>query len=151
MRGALVVAECMLAVMLLGGAALLIRSLGELQRVDTGFQAVGRLLVRVSLPQEETEARAQRSRRGDERMISIIERLATVPGVRSVGSMRDFVFTRNPDWVVTAETDRGMVESDGGLTSDYVTPGRFNTLGATMAASRDFDATDLGSHARSPW
>jgi predicted permease len=146
MRRALVVAECALALMLLAGAGLLVRSLSMLGTVDAGFRPAGALIVRVALAPQTTEEQEHRSPRGDERMLAIIDRLSALPGVRSVGSMRDVVFATNPDWVVTAETDRGMVESDGGLIGEYATPGVFAALGATMTVGREFGQTDFGGH-----
>jgi len=141
-RRALVAVECALAVMLVAGAGLLVRSLASLRAVDIGFRPTDALMVRVALPPQLTEAEEQRSRRGDGRMLGIIDRLAALPGVMSVGAMRDFVFTKNPDWVITAETDRGIVQSSGSLTSEYATPGVFAAVGATLAAGREFASTD---------
>jgi len=80
LRGALVVAEISLTLVLLAGAGLLIKSLMKLQRVDLGFDHDRLLVVPVgaSMPKyAEPQARA-----------AFFERLAgqvqTVPGVRSV-------------------------------------------------------------------
>jgi putative ABC transport system permease protein len=50
LRGALVVAETAMAVILLAGAVLLMRSLGQLQNIDLGFQPAGAITMRLALP-----------------------------------------------------------------------------------------------------
>jgi len=51
LRGALVVAEVALAVMLLIGAGLMLRSVRALQRIDLGFDPTGVLTMRLSAPE----------------------------------------------------------------------------------------------------
>jgi predicted permease len=60
MRGALVVTEIALAVLLLTGAGLLIRSFARLQHVDPGFQPDRALTFRLSLPDERYDNAAKR-------------------------------------------------------------------------------------------
>jgi putative ABC transport system permease protein len=82
MRSALVVAEMALAVILLTGSGLLIRSFIELTRVDPGFQPDGALAVRVSF-------QGELYRTGDpvrRRIVDIEERLRALPGVTAVGA-----------------------------------------------------------------
>ena len=59
MRGALVVAEMALAVMLLTGAGLLIRSFVKLASVDPGFHVEQSLTFELSLPDSRYEREAQ--------------------------------------------------------------------------------------------
>ena len=148
LRGVLVVAECALAVVLLAGAGLLVRSLLRLNEVDAGFRPAGALLVRVALPPlpQTSEAQAQSRRRGDERMMRIVERMNSVPGVRKAGAIRDFVFTKNPDWVITTE-DGSPVEGEGELTGEYVGPAFFAAVGATVVAGREFTDRDFNAPA----
>src|SRR6185503_16559709 len=76
----LVVAEIALALVLLTGACLFVRSAFEIKRIDPGFDASNLLSVRVMLPAVKYNTR--------ERVIAtyrqMIERLRAVPGVRSV-------------------------------------------------------------------
>jgi putative ABC transport system permease protein len=79
LRGALVLSEVALALMLLVGAGLLIRSFENLSRVDLGFEPAGVLTYSVTFPT---------SRFPDRTLLppvyrSILERARTLPGVRT--------------------------------------------------------------------
>jgi putative ABC transport system permease protein len=83
-RNALVIVEMALAVVLLTGAGLMLRSLWSLQRVDLGFDPSNVLTMRLSLPQaayrtpEEVVGFYQR----------LLERVRSTPGVRTAGAVR---------------------------------------------------------------
>ena len=80
LREGLVVAEVTLAVVLLAGAGLLIRSFGELMRVDPGFQPDHVLTFQVAIP----------GRYGVPERLVLLDRLyadlEAIPGVEAVGS-----------------------------------------------------------------
>jgi putative ABC transport system permease protein len=78
MRGGIVIAEVALAVMLLVGAGLLLRSFQRLIAVDPGFRADHVLTFRVSLPD-----RSYPSDTAERNFVSALEaRLRALPGVR---------------------------------------------------------------------
>jgi predicted permease len=86
-RSALVVAELAMAVMLMSGAGLLIKSLWQLQRVDPGFQAAGVLKAEFQLP----ESRYPQDRAAfpnwpaQQRFYAELQtRAAAIPGVQGV-------------------------------------------------------------------
>ena len=82
LRSALVVAEMALAVILLTGSGLLIRSFVELTRVNPGFQPEGAMAIRVTF-------QGELYRTGDpvrRRIVEIEERLRALPGVAAVGT-----------------------------------------------------------------
>ncbi|HKG95905.1 MAG TPA: ABC transporter permease, partial [Gemmatimonadaceae bacterium] len=81
LRGALVVGQMALAVVLLVGAGLLIRSLYELRRVSLGFDATGLLTFRLN-PGAKYGSAEKESQLFD----ALGERLLAVPGVVAVGS-----------------------------------------------------------------
>ena len=81
-RGALVVAEVSLAVVLLVGAGLLVRSFVSLQHVSPGFRPEHVLAMQVSLPlnsYKEPQQRAAFYRQA-------LERIGALPGVRAAGA-----------------------------------------------------------------
>ena len=80
-RGAIVVTEVALAVMLLVGAGLLLRSFQQLLSIDPGFRPDHVLTFRVALPE-----RAYPSDTADRNFVTALdERLRALPGVRQVG------------------------------------------------------------------
>jgi putative ABC transport system permease protein len=82
-RGALVVAELALAVMLLAGAGLLMRSFARLQAVDPGFRVELGLTFDLTLPDARYEADATRIAFFDQ----LLPRLRALPGVRSASAV----------------------------------------------------------------
>jgi predicted permease len=83
-RNGLVVAEMALAVVLLIGAGLMLRSLWSLQRIDLGFTPSGVLTMRVALPSSSYES--------PEQVIGfyqrLLERIRQIPGVTEAGAAR---------------------------------------------------------------
>ncbi len=83
-RNGLVVAQMALAVLLLVGAGLMLRSLWSLQAVPIGFDPTNVLTMRVALPQA--------SYASPEHVVAFYERLVgrvrTLPGVRTAGAAR---------------------------------------------------------------
>jgi putative ABC transport system permease protein len=81
-RSGLVIAEMALALMLLAGAGLLVRSFLELQRVDPGFEPRNLLIASFSLPASRYEnAESVRTF-----YASLEERVRRLPSVRAVGT-----------------------------------------------------------------
>ena len=81
LRAGLVIAEMALAVILLTGSGLLIRSFLALTEVDPGFQPGGAMTVRVTLQGADYQNGEQVRVRVDQ----LVERLRTLPGVTAIG------------------------------------------------------------------
>ena len=81
LRDALVVCEVALAIVLLAGAALLIRSLQNLYHLDPGFRADHVLVMRTPLPRQKYEAFAPRVSFYDQ----VLARVEALPGVVAAG------------------------------------------------------------------
>jgi putative ABC transport system permease protein len=81
LRDALVVCEVALAIVLLSGAALMIRSLENLYHLDPGFRADHVLVMRTPLPRQKYEAFAPRAAFYDQ----VLERVDRIPGVVAAG------------------------------------------------------------------
>jgi putative ABC transport system permease protein len=81
-RSTFIVVEVALALILLAGAGLLIRSFGELMNVDPGFDTERTITMRVALPMSryrESADRVQFFRR-------LFERISTLPGIEAAGA-----------------------------------------------------------------
>jgi len=81
LRDALVVSEVALAIVLLAGAALMLRSFEKLSHLDPGFRADHVLVVRTPLPRQKYEAFAPRAAFYSE----VLARVARLPGVTAAG------------------------------------------------------------------
>jgi putative ABC transport system permease protein len=85
LRGAFVVAEIALSLMLLVGAGVLLRSFARLQAVDPGIDTQNVLTMRISLPREQYKTN-EVGTFFDE----VSRRLAETPGVRAAGATTQF-------------------------------------------------------------
>jgi putative ABC transport system permease protein len=81
LRDALVVSEVALAIVLLAGAALMLRSFEKLLHLDPGFRADHVLVVRTPLPRQKYEAFAPRVGFYSD----VLARVARLPGVTAAG------------------------------------------------------------------
>ena len=138
-RQALVAVEIALAVVLVAGAGLMIRTVRNLLTIDPGFRADGVLTMRVSTPTVFYPDSA--------RVISYWEdverRVAAVPGVKHVASVRLLpLASEMGDWGLTVQ---GYTPPPNqGTPGDWqvVTPGYFETMGLTLREGRTFTASD---------
>jgi len=135
-RRSLVVAEIALAVALLAGAGLLVRSFIRLQSVDPGFNPEGVLLARVSLLQSTNRSAAQE----EAFFQQIIERLEGLGGVQAAGAMQDLFTTRRPDQSINIE---GRPLAPAGrdaipLLIERVSPGFLPTMKVPLLRGRFF-------------
>jgi predicted permease len=142
-RTGFVVAQFSLALMLLIGAGLLIRSFKHVLEVDPGFQAANVVSASVSLPsttyKEPVQKRAFH--------LELMRRLETTPGVQSVGAATDLPLEGNWTKIFSVE---GQVPPPGaGLNMDshsIVLNKYFQALGIPLVRGRFFtDADDLKS------
>jgi predicted permease len=122
-RRTFVVVECALAVVLLAGAGLLLKSFMRVETVNPGLEGKHVLLVRV------TSARLSRE---------MIDRITSLPGVQGVGAIRSFE-PMNPDIAITAE---GQPSLRAPLTSERVTAGFFQAMSVPLRKGRHFTESD---------
>ena len=140
-RRMLVVAEMALAMVLLIGAGLMTRSLYEMQRAETGFEARDLAFFRVGLPEDrytEIEARLFADR--------LIEEVGGMPGVDSVAVGRYTPLDGNASGIVVRIEGR-PVPPDSRYNGIRVhrqaaAPGFFRTLGIDLSSGRDFGPQD---------
>jgi putative ABC transport system permease protein len=89
LRDALVIAELALAVVLLVGAGLMLRSFAGLQRIDTGFDGRNVLTMRVTLPFQRYSAPGASTRFFQE----MTRRVRALPGVEAAGTVSFLPFS----------------------------------------------------------
>jgi putative ABC transport system permease protein len=136
-RRVLVVTEFALAIVLLVGAGLLVRSWWNVSRVDPGFTVARVLQMQVSAPPA-FDIPAQRT----ELFQRVLEQVQAVPGVESAGFIDD-LFSSNPrEHVVTVERADGTVSERLRLTRDEVSADVFRTLGTDLRRGRSFSIDD---------
>jgi putative ABC transport system permease protein len=136
-RRALVVAEFALALVLLVGAGLLVRSWWNVNNLDPGFTPERILVMEVSTPTT-FNVPALRS----DLYHRVLEQIQAVPGVESAGITGD-LFSDNPrERVLTVERDNGTVSERLRLTRDEVSADFFRTLGTPLLRGRFFSIGD---------
>ncbi|HMV50145.1 MAG TPA: ABC transporter permease, partial [Blastocatellia bacterium] len=143
LRGALVVAEMALSLVVLVGAGLLLKSFSRLLGVDTGFNAEN--LLTVNLPLVEIKDPQQRANLTRE----AISRIAQLPGVQSAsgGSALPPVNAQRG----TRFAVQGLPAGNGGLRSAYfiaVNRDYFRTLGTKLYEGREFTERDESDAAK---
>jgi putative ABC transport system permease protein len=133
---ALVVLQLGVSVILLSGAAMLVRSFLDLVAIDPGFTTTDVTLTRVPLPSE----RYDNDPRIDAFYTSLAERLAASPGIDEVALATAAPLSGANDTVVYREgrppptaRDRRFAQVRG-IQGDY-----FATLGIPLVAGRAFD------------
>ena len=139
LRRALVAAEVALAVMMLSGAGMLLRSLMNLQRVDLGFDTRSVLTVKVSLsPSSYDENRSIAF------YAELLQRVRAIPGVRSAGAAGWLpVVDAGGLWGLLAEGQSyDRIATGPTAVPQQVTPGYFKAMGITMLRGREFTDDD---------
>jgi putative ABC transport system permease protein len=139
-RAALVVGQTALAMMLLAGAGLLIRSFAQLQRVDPGFDTRSALTLSLSLPDAAYTKDAQRAAFYD----ALLTRVAALPGVRSAGAVSGLPLTGTRFVLSFSVEGRPPVPpaQEPSLELRAVTPGYFAALGVPILRGRGFLQSD---------
>ena len=128
-RSALVVLQIALSVVLLVGAALMMRSFVEIQRVDPGFQSDRILSFRLALPG--ARYASPEAFNGFGRRLEA--ELAALPGVTGVGSVSHLPYDNLPNWGGPYISQPGADDSLAPMADNRaVTPGFFETVGARI-------------------
>lgn len=138
-RQTLVSVEVALAVILVVGAGLMIRSVSNLFAIDAGFDPKGVLTMRLSTPSTWYQDSTRVVSFWDE----LQRRVAEVPAVKSVAAVRLLPLAAEMgDWGLQVE---GYTPPPNeGTPGDWqvVTPGYFETMGLRLVSGRVFDARD---------
>ena len=141
----LVVAEMTLAVLLLSGAGLLIRSLIRLQAVDLGFEAPRTLAVDLALPAARYPGLQPARFYAD-----LLERIRTLPGVRAASAISSVPLGGPNTGTSFAVQGRPLPDQKSMPDADYrfVTPGYFQQLSIPLLRGRDFTERDDSAGSR---
>jgi putative ABC transport system permease protein len=144
LRDALVVCEVALAIVLLAGAALLIRSLQNLYHLDPGFRADHVLVMRTPLPRPKYDAVARRRAFFDQ----VLAKVESIPGVVAAGYTTWVPLTN--DGGATGITIEGKPEPAPGsllipnvriISRDYMPALRMKLIDGRPFESRDANGT----------
>jgi putative ABC transport system permease protein len=143
LRNALVVAEVALALILLVGTGLLLRSFFRLQAVDPGFEPDNVLTMEISLPD---------SRYPDPRKAAffaeLLDRIRSLPGVRSAGAIGHLPLGGDMESYAMQVEGRAELPNEYANPSNHVVmPGYFESIGVPLLEGRLFDQHD---NAQSP-
>ena len=136
-RRALVVAEFALAIVLLVGAGLLVRSWWYVNNIDPGFVPSRVLVMELSTP----TAISVTSQRTD-LFHRVLEEIQGVPGVESAGITGDLFIANPREQVITVEREDGTVSERLRFTRDEVSADFFTALGTPLLRGRFFSIKD---------
>ena len=140
LRGALVVSEVALAILLLVGAGLLLRSFSKLARVAPGFETEQRLSVTTLLPSPKYDNRS--------RVVDFYDRAAArlraLPGVESLALTSTVPISGNDEIYSIVFEGRPPLPPGQGVSALYylVDPGYFQTMGIPVLKGRPFTDED---------
>jgi predicted permease len=135
-RAALVVVEVALTVTLLASVGLLLRSLGNAESVDPGFQPDRILAFDVSLPDASYTSPERRLAFASQ----LLARLRGLPGVEGAGTGLAIPYATGGYGEFFARGDRPSDPVIGKV--NFVSPGYLEALGARLIAGRRFDEAD---------
>jgi putative ABC transport system permease protein len=138
-RDALVVAEVALSLLLLIGAALLLRSFSNLRGMDPGFRADHVLAVRVNVPESKYDQFVRRSEFFDR----VLERVRALPGVRNAGLTSVLPLTNyggTNGFTVEGKTPRPELINDA--CNRVISPGYMETMRIALTRGRMFEERD---------
>jgi putative ABC transport system permease protein len=142
LRQALVVFQVSMAIMLVIGAGLLIKSFWLLQRVDPGFKPDNILSVGVTLPAAYSEPV-----KINDFFNRLTQSISVLPGVKDVSIAYDQPLESN--WIDSFELE-GFVKPPeiDALSANFnpVSPDYFRTVGAKIISGREFTAQDDRDH-----
>jgi putative ABC transport system permease protein len=131
----LVSAEVALGFVLLAGTGLLMRTFVNILRVDPGFRAENVLSFQISTPKYEMLHQLQ-------------QRIAALPGVRSVSAVSHLPLVEAANWYANYWKEEASEEEQHTVMADHrsILPDYFDTIGASLLRGRDFSESDDAAH-----
>jgi predicted permease len=159
-RGTLVVIECALAIVLLAGAGLLLRSLDRLRSVDPGFNASNVLAARVEFPPDPLLPPQPRERGSMEKKLAarrhalatdLARRIAGIPGVARVGYVDDLFLGGVGNESIAIPGRAELTLSAGELSEGALSSGFFETLEVPLKQGRYLTEADVATKIDALW
>lgn len=141
-RNLLVVAQVAMALVLLIGAVLMIRTFLAMRNVDPGFSNPASLQVmRLSIPETLVQDDATVVRMQN----SILDKLGAIPGVSSTGFAASVPMSgAEPSWDQIFVEGKNYADNNAPMRLyNYVSPGYFHTAGTRFIAGRDFTWAEI--------
>ena len=135
-RSALVVAEISLAMVTLVGAGLMIKSLWRLVHVNPGYDPAGVLTAQV----DPFGARYKEEAQVNEFYKGLLEQVAAIPGITSVGIINTLNASTN---VLVAEHPPVPPDQQRPAQMNQVSPDYFKTVAIPLRSGRFFDERDV--------
>lgn len=139
-RRALVVAEFALAIVLLVGAGLFVRSWWNVTNLDSGFRPDRVLMMEISTPTTLQASTLRDAASTSAHRIDLYQRvldeIQAVPGVESAGLTGDLFIGNDRVQVVTVERDDGMVSERLPFVAGEVSADFFKAMGTPLLRGR---------------
>jgi putative ABC transport system permease protein len=137
---ALVVGEMAVAVTLLVGGGLMLRSFQRLQELDLGFRPDNLLSARMDLPEDKYPDQSRRAAF----LTQVLERVRALPGVVSAGTTTNIPLSHNSiDMTFTVEGSPAPNPAEVPITAArLVSPDYMKTLGVELISGRLIDERD---------
>jgi putative ABC transport system permease protein len=144
MRGVLLVTEMALAIALLIGTGLLVRSMAQLQRVELGFQSENVLTLEVALDSERYSPTQRRIF-----YETAQQRLSSLPGVTAVGISSSLPLLGAAGMSIVMAQDQAPTSRDATPRAVFhpVSAGYFDTLGIRLLRGRVFNTYETADSA----
>ena len=138
LRGVLVAAQVALALILLAGAGLALRSFDRLTRVDPGFRTANVLTFVISLPEAAYASMASQT----QFFRDYTERVRQIPGVAAAGAVSIAPVTRSGFGGSFTIYGRPKGADEGNAQVRSITPGYLEALTIPLKAGRRFESHD---------
>jgi putative ABC transport system permease protein len=141
-RQILVVVQISIAVMLVIGAGLLIKSFWMLQKVDPGFRSEGVLTAGLTLPSPKY---AEPNQVNNFHKL-LLERISALPGVKTATIAYDHPLQSN--WTDSFQIEGRVLRPDQSMSANFIPvgPDYFDTVSVPLVAGRKFTAQDDQDH-----
>jgi predicted permease len=136
-RGALVVVQVALAMILLVGSGLMIRTFQALRRVDPGFDPKDALTMRIAIPPAQVKdavAVMQQER-------AILDKVREIPGIASAG-ITTYIPTEPGNIYQVYARDKTYQQVPPLRRMNFISPGLLTAMGNRLVTGREFTWTD---------